>query len=57
MAKKEEKVVEEVAAEPTPVKGGDAKKAFAEMIARYKEENPAKYELKKERLEAKLKAM
>ena len=50
---KEVEVVEEV----KEVSSSDAKKAFKELIAIYKEQNPDKYELKKERLEAKLKSL
>lgn len=62
MAEKETKetvVAEEVseAAEPVAVQGATTKKEFQALIEAYKAQNPKKYEAKKERLEAKLKAM
>lgn len=48
MAKKEDKVEEEV------VEESDAKKAFRDLIEKYKVQNPDKYEHKKAELEAKL---
>lgn len=50
MSKKDEKIVEEVAETPS-------KAAFKKLIEAYKEQNPVKYEEKKEALEAKLKSL
>lgn len=50
MSKKEEKVVEEAPETPS-------KAAFKKLIEAYKEQNPVKYELKKDVLEAKLKSL
>ncbi len=60
MTKKKEKVVAEVKLdekEPVKPKGKSEKKAFEELIARYKKQNPVKYEMKKKRLEEKLKSL
>jgi hypothetical protein len=47
MAKEKEEVVVE----------SEAKKAFRELIEKYKKQNPAKYELKKDELQKKLDAI
>ena len=60
---KKEAVVEEDVAEAPAKKttkktaDSDAKKQFEAMIEAYKKQNPVKYELKKEALEAKLKTL
>lgn len=59
--KEEDTVVETVETVEAPKEAkkpaSDARKALEALIASYKEQNPEKYEAKKEELEAKLKSL
>jgi len=59
MAKKTIEEVDEVldAIDPVDTTESDAKKAFRQIIEEYKVQNPVKYEMKKEALEAKLNSL
>lgn len=53
----EDTTPEEVIEETPEVVESEAKKQFRLFIAKYKKQNPVKYELKKEELERKLNAL